>query len=87
MGLSTTRGIMDFSENMQKLSIDRMLSFHLRNNHYPPIDLSFIKTAKIAIKEAEKGHWEKKIKMPNGITKTVMGIIDRLHLEEFMEID
>lgn len=80
----------DISE-MDNLKLEQKLLMHLQNNHYPPIHSDFVETAKKAIEfaqqaidEEEPKYWEEKIKMPNGIVKTVSGIVEGLHLEFFL---
>lgn len=67
--------------------LDTALSWHLRSNHYPPVHPVFLETARQAITLANQGEWETEIVMPNGITKSVIGIIEGLHLEAFIDGD
>lgn len=78
-------GRLQATEMARLAKLDVALRWHLRANHYPPVHLDFLPVAKRAIKEGKKENWDKKIKMPNGITKTVAGIIEGLHLEPFLE--
>ena len=71
-----------FMENEK--DIDTLLHIHLRGNHYPPVHTDFIPTCKQAIEFCNEGKYNKKIKMPNGITKTALEIVEGLHLESFL---
>lgn len=71
----------DMIEHAQR---DQALAWHLQSNHYPPVHSSFIPAANTAIDACNKGKYKKKIKMPNGITKTASDIIEGLHLENFV---
>jgi len=83
MGRMWIEGLMEVENN-----VDKLLAIHLTGNHYPPISLDFVPACKKAIKYCNNGKYDKKIKMPNGLTRTASFIVDGLHLESFiMEID
>jgi hypothetical protein len=65
-------------------SLRGALSMHLSSNHYPPVHPIFIDTCVEAINYATCGDWDIEIEMPNGITKTVSGIVEGLHLDAFI---
>jgi len=83
MGSAYIRGFLDRGvERKQALTI------HLRHNHYPPVHLSFLKSAENAIEAYEDGECDTQIDLPNGLIKTASEIINGLHLEPFLsEID
>ncbi len=68
-----------------EISIDNALTYHLRSNHYPPVDRSFIPVAKRAIEKANQGYWTHKLEMPNGKTLQVHEIVEGLHLDVFLD--
>ncbi len=87
MGSTTAIGL---NESIQDgyIDLDTALLYHLQNNHYPPIHKIFIETAKKAIglaNDFDEKNWDKEIKLPNGIIKTVGDIINELHLEPFLD--
>ena len=70
------------------------LAGHLQGNHYPPIPLSMLPVAQKAIRNANKGDWGKKIKLPEGVTyrdgsKAVATskIVESLHLGAWVTSD
>lgn len=67
------------------MSLDDKLSWHLKANHYPAVDDSFIPIAKLAIELAEVRMWSEQITYPNGLVRTVAETIDGLNLQYFME--
>jgi hypothetical protein len=69
------------------MSIDVSLRWHLSYNHYPPVSIAFIPTAKRAIELANEGEWDTEIEMPNGITLEVGAIIEGLHLDFYLDDD
>lgn len=64
-----------------------VLVHHLRYDHFPPIDLSFIPVAEAAIEAAQADDWDQTITMPNDVTLTVREIVDGLHLDFFIDTD
>ena len=76
-----------YIEGFKELGVgqDQMLRIHLQGNHYPPVDLHFVPDCKRAINACNKGDYNKKIKMCNGITKTASEIVEGLHLDTFLE--
>ena len=74
-----------------QISLDEALRYQLECNHYPPVHRSFIPIAKKAIKICQQGLdednsslYNKRIKMPNGLTKTAAEIVEGLHLHSFL---
>lgn len=78
-------GRLQAEEMVSQLSQDQALRWHLQYNHYPPISLDFIPTAKKAIKKANQEECGYIIKMPNGRILPVSEIIEGLHLESFLD--
>jgi len=77
-------GKMSADEMVANADMETALRWHLSSNHYPPVHPVFLPTARQAIALANQGDWDTEIVMPNGITKTVSGIIDGLHLSSFL---
>lgn len=69
------------------IQLDQALTWHLRGNHYPPIHLDFLASAKKAIELANEGDFTTEITLPNGKVKTVGGIIEGLHLDSFVKYE
>lgn len=70
--------------------INTALIWHLGSNHYPPVDLRFIPTAKAAIEAANEGEWDREIAFPDGAQKksdAAHAVIDGLHLGSFVEYE
>ena len=78
MGRHSLEGMLEVA------SVDQALVWHLQGNHYPPIHPDFIAPAKQAIELANQGKWDTIITLPNGVDKSVGGIIEGLHLESFL---
>lgn len=77
----------EFAESVRtgETSLDAALTYQLQGNHFPPIHLDFLPTAKSAIRYAKRGLWEKTIKLPNNKTLTVAAIVRGMHLDSFLE--
>jgi hypothetical protein len=74
------------------ISEDIALHIHLTSNHYPPIPLTMIPVAKRAIVKANRGEWDKKVRMPEGVSHRVYGnlvpvhqVISHMHLDTFLD--
>lgn len=70
--------------NATNLTMEERLSWHLQANHFPPIDEAFIPIAMQAIDAANTNNWDTAINMPNGLTRTVAFIVEKMHLEPFV---
>jgi hypothetical protein len=72
-------------------SLDATLSAHLRGNLFPPVPLSMLGACKRAIENANRGLWDKKVRLPEGVTwhgkklAPTSNIIASHHLEFFLE--
>ncbi len=67
------------------VQLDQALTWHLRGNHYPPIHLDFLPSAKKAIELANEGDFATEIELPNGKILTVGAIVRGLHLDSFIQ--
>jgi hypothetical protein len=67
------------------IDLDTSLTYHLQSNHYPPVSLDFIDTAKQAIDLANQGDFKTRITIPNGVTLEVHQIIKGLHLDFYLD--
>jgi hypothetical protein len=85
MGNPTALALADTVEDRETLEI--ALYAHLRSNHYPPVNPVFVPTCVEAINLATDGHWDARLEMPNGVVKTVAGIVEGLHLSAFIHAD
>lgn len=72
-------------------SLDTALIWHLRSNHYPPLPLFMLGPCKRAIKYANHGHWDARVRLPKGCswrgqhTAPASQIIEAHHLESFLD--
>jgi hypothetical protein len=66
------------------VTLEQAIAIHLQSNHYPPVHPIFIPTCVEAINLASCDDWDVEIEMPNGVTKTVAGIVEGLHLSAFI---
>ena len=78
MGRQSLTGMLEVA------SFDQALSWHLTANHYPPVHSDFHPFAKKAIELANDDDFETVLTLPNGVEKSVAGIIEGLHLEQFL---
>ena len=78
-------GAIQAREIRDTLELDQLLHWHLQYNHYPPIHTIFIESAKKAINLANHNEWETNINLPNGRKLSVAEIVDRLHLDTFLD--
>jgi hypothetical protein len=77
-------GFMSALDMRNFLAEERALEWHLQSNHYPPINLVFMDTARKALAAARDEEWDKEIEMPNGLVKTAAQIVEDMHLEAFL---
>lgn len=80
-------GRLQASEMARIVSIDLSLEWHLQSNHYPPVDKSFVSSAKEAIQFGKTEQWDRLIELPNGKLLTTAGVIDGLHLWEWLDAE
>tara|TARA_R100000458_G_scaffold55570_1_gene59641 strand:- start:118 stop:357 length:240 start_codon:yes stop_codon:yes gene_type:complete len=71
----------------RELSIDEALRWHLAYNHYPPVNAVFVDCCKQAINFGKTEQWDRLIELPNGKLLTAAGVIDGLHLGEWLQED
>ena len=64
---------------------DTALRWHLQHNHFPPVNLVFLDTAKEAISLANQRDWDVQLTMPNNRRLTVSAIVQGLHLDSFLD--
>jgi hypothetical protein len=75
------------------LKLEIALEQHLHYNHYPPVPLSMVKPCMKAIENANAGDWDKKVRLPEGITykdkkfAPTSAIIEFNNLDWFLEED
>ena len=80
-------GRLALEDMLNHADADTALDWHLRGNHFPPIHPDFHPSAKQAIELCNARQGQTPITMPNGITKTAIGIVEGLHLESFLALD
>lgn len=79
--------------NVGVVDIRSALSWHLTSNHYPPLPLDLVDTALRVIDKANAGEWNRRVKLPEGITfrgsqlAPVGACVDAWHLHEFLDAD
>lgn len=84
MGRSSIEDMLEWADQ------DQAIEWHLTANHYPPIHVCFVPTAKQAIDRGvaateDPAVWDEVITMPNGRTMSVREIVGGLHLWPFVE--
>ena len=82
----------DLAESaVTKIQLENAVMTHLLYNHYPPVPSSMVGPCVRAIKYANKGEWDKKVRMPEGITykgkklAPIDAVIESHHLEFFLD--
>lgn len=75
------------------LPLETALREHLAHNHYPPLPLVLVRTAKQVIEQFQEGNYEVQIDLPEGITwkgeakAPLLACIEAWHLDAFIEPD
>jgi hypothetical protein len=76
---------------MQEVAdLDTTLVWHLQYNHYPPVPRSMVGPCKRAIAKANRGEWDAKVRLPQGVTyrgkslAPVSAVIEQHHLDGFL---
>ncbi len=84
----------ELAEGVQnKVDLENAVRVHLLYNHYPPVPVSMVGPCLRAIEYANRGEYDKKVRMPEGITykgkklAPVDAVIEAHHLEFFIEPD
>ena len=69
------------------LSEDQALIWHLRHNHFPPIDLIFLCAIREALAAARNREFSRRITLPTGKILTAAQIVDEVHLHAFLDCE
>lgn len=92
MGTMTALGYKEMVDEGQ-MSLENALTIHLRSNHYPPIPSSMIRPCMRAIEKANRGEWNKKVRLPEGVEHRVYGrlvpvheLVNHAHLDTFLDL-
>lgn len=74
--------------------LESAITWHLRNNHFPPHPYIMIPVAMRAIKKFNKGLWNTKVRLPISVDHKVHGrlvpvpaFLESMHLEPWLNID
>lgn len=93
MGSTGALGMKE-SVDMEWVRLENALVWHLRSNHYPPVPTCMVEPCMKAIRYANKGKWDTKVRLPEGVlykgkykTAPVFSIIEAHHLESFLDSD
>ena len=84
-------GRMQATEMAALADIDTALRWHLTSNHYPPLPIELVETAKVAITNGNAGDWDAEIELPEGITyrdastAPTWAAIQAWHLDAFLD--
>lgn len=69
---------------------EETISWHLRFNHFPAIDGTWVPVALTAINKAVAGEWDDEVDPPDGFNSneplTVHELVGGLHLEAFVDV-
>lgn len=87
-------GRMGIESMLEVAKVEQAMVWHLRSNHYPPIPMSMVQPCLRAVKYANAGEWDKRVRLPEGLlfkgkykTAPVRDIVEEHHLEAFLEPD
>ncbi len=80
MGAITSKDITE-----SDMPMAAQIQYHLRVNHYPPVNSIFAQVAIAAIELCNTGESSAVLTMPNGINKSAAAIVDGLHLHHWLE--
>ena len=77
------------------VSLDAALVWHLRSNHFPPLPLTLVKPAKLAIRRCIRGEYERpRVTLPltvscrqHGMLCPAWHVAEVLHLDSFIEVE
>lgn len=85
---------MDLAEGVKtKLQLENAVRTHLLYNHYPPLPSSMVGPCVRAIEYANRGEYDKKVRLPEGMfykgkrLAPVDAVIEAHHLEFFLDED
>lgn len=85
---------MDLAEGVKtKLQLENAVMNHLLYNHYPPIPSSMVGPCVRAIGYANRGEYDKKVRLPEGTSykgkrlAPVYAVIEAHHLEFFIDYE
>lgn len=72
-------------------TLEIALSYHLQNNHYPPVPVSMIPACIAAIAAFKQGDYNRAIALPDGVSyrgqdeAPASAIVEAHHLDAFIE--
>lgn len=73
-----------------ELTLEDQITWHLKGNHFPPIQKSMVKPCIEAIEAGNAGDWEKLIGLPDGVgykgltAAPAHAIVEAHHLETWI---
>lgn len=76
---------------MDSVSLEQSLSWHLTSNHYPPIPTTMVPVCIEAIDNANADEWDKLVSLPEGVgykgltVAPTWAIVEQHHLESWVE--
>ena len=89
MGRITALGLQD---PILKLTLTEQIRMHLQGNHYPPVSKVFVPLCVKAIRFANRGAGEHKLRLPEGYKTrdgkrltTVSHVIEVYHLDSWLK--
>lgn len=82
MGKAQASGMAEWVRD-GNLSLEAAIRWHLRFNHFPPVNEAFVPACVEAIDLIRSDDGDEPVFLPNGRTATAWQIIDGLHLEDF----
>lgn len=86
-------GHMQAGEMAEYADLDTALRWHLESNHFPPLPVELVETAKRAITLANDDQWDELVELPAGITYrgetsvVVWAAVESMHLETFLGLN
>ena len=69
------------------LSENQALIWHLRHNHFPPVNLVFLPSIREALSAARNREFSRRITLPTGKVLTAAQIVEEVHLYAFLDCE
>jgi hypothetical protein len=78
---------------LDSISLEQAIEWHLRSNHFPPIPKSMVPVCIEAIEYANEGNFDKLVSLPEGVgyrgltAAPVYAIVEQHHLDAWIEYE
>jgi hypothetical protein len=82
-------GRLQATEMVRVAKQDVALQWHLTSNHYPPLPVALVAPCQRAIRNANRGLWERRVMLPKGYGfrpwVTTAKLVEGCHLDAFLD--